>query len=57
MPSSESPTDPTTSDQPATATDDATRHDRAVEAMLASIERLNGLGLDGVEPASAFLWT
>ena len=32
-------------------------YDRAVEAMVASIERLDALGLDGVEPASAFHWT
>lgn len=53
----ESPTDPPSSDQSAASSGDASRHERAVEAMIASIERLDELGLDGVEPAAAFLWT
>jgi hypothetical protein len=52
-------------DQPAPSSEptsnDATpapgRHDQAVEAMLAGIEQLDALGLEGVEPAAAFLWT
>jgi hypothetical protein len=39
-----------------TATDAGSR-DPAVEAMIAGIERLDELGLGGVEPAAAFLWS
>ena len=30
--------------------------DRAVAAMLANVDRLDELGLDGVEPATTFGW-
>jgi hypothetical protein len=46
------PAEPTSGDSPAPA-----RHDPAVEAMLAGIDALDALGLDGIEPAAAFLWT
>jgi len=52
-----SPVEPTNSDQPATPASTASGRSPAIEAMVASIERLDALGLDGVEPASAFLWT
>jgi len=35
----------------------ASRMDAAVQAMAASIERLDALGLEGVEPAAAFHWS
>ena len=57
MPESASRPEPPSNEQAADQPSDADRRTAAAAAMTASIERLDELGLDAVEPAAAFLWS